>query len=1080
MSKNIIILTILIFLAVTLTACQQPDLPPTTEPIVTPPEPTQPPVQPSPTPTDEPETQPSPTPSDEPESPPESAEPLYLNLTWHQHQPRYYVDPETGIVTRPWVRAHATKDYYDMVAAIEPYPNVKFTVNLTPVLIEQLDAISAGTKDIYWVLGEKLALELTEDEKRFILTRFFDANWQNMIPTFPRYLQLLDKRGGNADPETIDAALANFTEQDFRDLQILWNLVWVDPDILAQEPLKSLVEKGQNFGEADKEPLFSEIQRIVDMVIPKHKELQDAGRIEVITTPLAHPILPLIFNSDLALIGDPTTEVPAPRFAYPNDGIAHLERARQVYDDHFGRLPVGLWPAEGAVAQDIVGIVDRAGFEWMATGEDVLASSLGMTNFARGPYDVVEEPDLLYRPYLTFGSRGSEVSVFFRDRVISDKIGFNYGSMSGDDAAQDFMDSLRRIKAKLEEQDATGPHIVSVILDGENAWEYYENDGKDFFDALYTKLNEAEDIKMVTPTEYLEMFPEQVEVDDLHAGAWFSPDFGTWIGEPEETEAWNYLRETREFLADYDLFKRKHPPSPEALEKALEHMYNAEGSDWFWWYGADQDSGDDGYFDVAYRAQLAEVYKALEQSVPDFVQVPIVSERAAEADRPATALIAPSIDGQADEDAWATGGRYGAVGGSQARSDDIVTALYYGFDKENLYLRLDARESWDSLGTGATAGFYLRTPGTEDASAFTRMTQDQEDKSLVGFGATHLIEVDLSSGNAQFYLPIEATGWTPELGEPFEAGLGETVLETAIPLSTFPPLQAGDPISLRAVISEATREVQMVPTEGPAAILAPDLSNLETVLEIVDPTGDDHGPGSYIYPTDAVFQSGVFDLERVVISLDPDNDLLVTRFDVGGPIANPWGAGNGLSPQTFDLYVDVDPGEDTGCKGLYKGRNAALGEGFGWEWMFTAEGWEYGMFACANEQAVKVPGELRIVVVDPVAGTLDVRAPLSALPEGFDPGQSAYLGLAFSQEGAGGDANKRGRVRDVVPTAEQWLFGGAPVDTTNHTRIIDASIPGGVAPSQEEGLSDFEPSQDDFSTLPPEAFGYLPMVLAGQ
>ena len=694
---NLLFITSLV-LAVVLTACQQLTPPVTKAPNVPSPEPTLATMLPTAAPTDEPEIQPSPTSVAESDSPPESAEPLYLNLTWHQHQPRYYVDPETGIVTRPWVRAHATKDYYDMVAAIEPYPNVKFTVNLTPVLIEQLDAISAGTKDIYWVLGEKPAAELTEEDKRFILTRFFDANWQNMIPTFPRYEQLLDKRGRNAEPETIDAALAKFTEQDYRDLQVLWNLVWVDPDFLAQEPLKSLVEKGQSFSEADKEPLFSEIQRIVDMVIPKHKELQDAGRIEVITTPLAHPILPLIFNSDLALIGDPTAEIPDPRFAYPNDGIAHLERAKQVYEDHFGRQPVGLWPAEGAVAQEIVGIVGRAGFEWMATGEDVLAPSLGMTNFARGPYDVVEEPDLLYRPYLTFGPKGSQVSVFFRDRVLSDKVGFNYGGMSGQAAAQDFMDSLRRIKTKLEEQGVDGPHIVSVILDGENAWEYYKNDGKDFFEALYTKLNDAEDIKMVTPTEYLEMFPEQKELDDLHAGAWFSSDYGTWIGEPEETTAWNYLRDTRAFLADYDLFNRKQPPSPEALEKALEHMYNAEGSDWFWWYGTDQDSGDDAYFDVAYRAQLAEVYKALDQPVPDFVQVPIVSERAAEADRPATDLIAPTIDGQVDEDAWAAGGRYSAAGGSQARSDDIVTALYYGFDKENLYLRLDARENWDSSG----------------------------------------------------------------------------------------------------------------------------------------------------------------------------------------------------------------------------------------------------------------------------------------------------------------------------------------------------------------------------------------------
>ena len=326
---------------------------------------------------------PTTSPTAEPTAEPDAA-PLYLNLTWHQHQPRYYVDPDTGVVTRPWVRAHATKDYYDMATAIEPYPNVKVTFNLTPVLIQQLDAISAGAKDAYWVLAEKPAADLSEEDKRFLLTRFFDANWNKVIPRFPRYEELLNKRGRDAQPETIAAALTTFTEQDYRDLQVLWNLAWFDPDFLAQEPLQGLVAKGRDYTEADKAPLFAEVKRVVDLVLPKHKELLDAGRIELITTPLAHPILPLIYNVKLAQVGDPDAELPANGFAYPNDAIAHLEQSVQVYEDHFGRKPVGLWPAEGAVAQDIVGIVGRAGYQWMATGEDVLAPSLGMTNFARG------------------------------------------------------------------------------------------------------------------------------------------------------------------------------------------------------------------------------------------------------------------------------------------------------------------------------------------------------------------------------------------------------------------------------------------------------------------------------------------------------------------------------------------------------------------------------------------------------------------------------------------------------------------------------------------------------------------------
>jgi alpha-amylase/alpha-mannosidase (GH57 family) len=1068
--RHLSLFFLLALMILPMAACQAPELPATPGPE----QPTQAP------PTAEP-TQPPPTaaaPTAEPTQPPKAGKtPLYLNLIWHQHQPRYYVDPDTGVVTRTWVRAHATKDYYDMAAMVKDYPNVKFTINLTPALIEQLDALSNGQKDIYWVLGEKPVDQLTDDEKRFILTRFFDANWQNVIPRFPRYQELLTKRGTAADPDSIDAALAKFSDQDIRDLQVLWNLAWIDPDFLAQEPLKALVDKGRNYDEADKQVLFTEIQRIVDEVLPLHRELLHEGRIGLITSPLNHPILPLIFDTNQALIGDPEAKVPDPHFAYPNDAIAQLKRARQVYRDHFGADPVGLWPSEGAVSQAIVGIVGRNGFLWMASGEDVLAPSLGMPNFTRGAYDVVEDADALYRPYIVTGKKGERVYIFFRDRVLSDKIGFNYAGMAPEAAAQDFMESLRRIQKRLEEQGAEGPHIVSVILDGENAWEHYPNDGKDFLNALYSQLDQADDIQMITPTEYITLYPEQRELENLWAGSWFSSDFGTWIGEDEELKAWTYLRDVRSFLAEYDLYHRRTPPSPEALQKALEFMYAAEGSDWFWWYGQDQDSGDDAYFDLAFRSLLMEVYRALEVPVPDYLQVPIVTAKPAQAEQSPKDLITPVIDGQAEE-AWAQAGRYVVAGGAQARSDDFATDLYIGFDKDNLYLRLDAREPWSTLGDAGVVDFYLGFPNAGTANAFTRTSADKETKTVIGFPATHLVQVNLTEGQATLMVPFAAGKWqAAEEQAGIQAAVGEKIIELALPWTLFPAVQAGDALGLRAVVAEGMREVQLIPREGPARVSAPDLSNLTLLLDIPDKTGDDYGPGSYTYPTDAVFKKGVFDLEDVKLFLDPDNEVLVARFDVVGPIDNPWGSPNGLALQTFDLYIDVDPGQGTGCVGLYKGRNARLSDGFGWEFMFTAEGWEPGMFVCQDGQAVKASGEMRIIVVDAQEGVVDVRVPLSAIGPDFDPASAGYLALVLSQEGAGGDASKRGRVRDITPAGGQWVFGGAP-DDTNHTRIIDAALPEGVEPSQEAGLSDYTPSQEDFSTLPPEAFGQLPMVVA--
>ena len=526
-------------------------------------------------------------------SPTVDSDVLYVNLTWHQHQPLYYKDKD-GIYTRPWVRVHATKDYYDMAAIIKNYPNVHLTYNITPVLMKQLtDFVDNGAKDYYWVLAEKPANELSVDEQKFILTRFFDANWTNMIGRFPRYQELLDLRGGT-DNTAITSALGKFSEQDYRDLQIWFNLAWFDPTWLEKEPLKTLVDKGRDFSEGDKVVLFDQVRYVMAQVIPIHKELQDAGQIQVITTPYAHPILPLIYNSDEAAVGNPSAELPM-RFSWPNDAIAHLNKSVEMYTALFGKAPVGLWPGEGAVSQDIVPLVAKAGYQFMQTGEPVLAQSLGIGSFTRDTKETVQEADELYRPYYVTSEKGDRVAMFFRDQTLSDKVGFTYSQTPGEEAASDLMQRLENIRTQLKDQNAEGPHIVSIILDGENAWEYYPNDGVEFLNALYKKLNESTTIKTVTPSEYLAMFPEQRDLDHLFSGAWFSPNYDTWIGETEETQAWNYLGKVREYLSKYDVTHKKEA-SAEAIATAQDYMYLAEGSDWFWWYGADQDSGVDEYF----------------------------------------------------------------------------------------------------------------------------------------------------------------------------------------------------------------------------------------------------------------------------------------------------------------------------------------------------------------------------------------------------------------------------------------------------------------------------------------------------
>ena len=985
-------------------------------------------------------------------TPPASADTLYLNITWHQHQPLYYQD-SAGVFTRPWVRVHATKDYYDMAATVAKYPNVHVTFNLTPVLIRQLDDFSKNdAKDIYWVLAEKPASQLTADDKDFIMRRFFDANWDHIINVHPGYKALLEKRGGTTD-DIITTAIKDFSEQDYRDLQIWFNLAWFDPDELVKAPLKALVDKDHGFAENDKKIVFDQVRNVMAKVIPIHKQLQDNGQIEVITTPYAHPILPLLYDTNLALTGNPGAEMPD-RFSYPNDAIAQLNRSVQIYKDHYGKAPLGLWPGEGAVAQEIVPLVARAGYQWMATGEPVLAQSLGIGSFTRDTQETVQEADQLYRPYYVQGASGGKVAVFFRDGTLSDKIGFTYSGTPGETAAKDLIQRLENIRTRLKAQGATGPHIVSIILDGENAWENYPNDGKVFLNALYQQLSDSKTIRTITPSEYLKLFPEQSPLEKLFPGAWFSPNYDTWIGEPEEKQAWNYLGKVRYDLSLYDMTHTR-TASSKAIAQALDYMYLAEGSDWFWWYGSDQDSGQDDYFDTGFRALLAKVYEALGEAVPAFVNVPIVPKKPAVAEHNLNGLSTPTIDGVSAPGEWDNA----AIFTSGVQSGN---SLAYAFDAKNLSVRVNFSQA---LSQGARIGFYLTVSGAANNNPFTRSSSG-ETPVLLGIAATHLFEWD--GKDLKFYTSGK-TDWGSGMATG-QAAVGTGTFEAAIPWATLGELQPGDDLRLVAVILPGG---ELMPRQGPAQIVLPDLGTSTTILEVPDPSSDDHGPGTYTYPADPVFKAQVFDLKTFKVAYDDKN--MIFKFTFNGPVPNPWGSPNSLAIQTLDVYVDKDPGSGTGARLLLPGRNASLVKSFGWEVAIWAEGWTPQIIApdASTLEPKQVTGVNFKIIVDPASNSVTLRVPLTVFGDG-DPTKWAYAGVVLGQEGY--PSTGVWRVRDVTASSEQWYFGGAPADT-NHTRIIDLAWPEGIKSTQEDMLSTYIASNAAAAQLTVDDFPQILMLV---
>ncbi|NPV57775.1 MAG: glycoside hydrolase, partial [Anaerolineae bacterium] len=862
----------------------------------------------------------------------------------------------------------------------------------------------------------------------------------NIVARFPRYQELLQKRGGT-DEAAITTALANFTEQDFRDLQVWFNLAWFDPMFHEAEPLKSLVEQGRDFSEADKVILFDEVRRVMAEVIPLHKQLQAAGQIQVITTPYAHPILPLIYNNELALVGNPAAEMPE-RYSYPNDAIAHLQKSVEIYKSIFDQDPVGLWPGEGAVAEEIVPLVSRAGYQWMATGEPVLAQSLGIGSFTRDSNETVQEADDLYRPYYVETRDGERVVIFFRDLQLSDKLGFTYSQTPGEDAAADLMQRLENIRLRLNAQGAEGPHIVSIILDGENAWENYPYDGRDFLNAMYRQLSESDTIKTVTPSMYLDMFPEQHTLDHLFPGAWFSSNYDTWIGEPEEKAAWNYLLEVREDLAKYDITKRK-TTTPENLARALDYMYLAEGSDWFWWYGSDQESGVDEYFDTGFRALLAKVYESLGEPVPPFVNVPIIPKKPAMPDRQLDGLSSPAVDGVISEFEWDRAALY------TAPADTSASALTVAIDSTSLYLRLDLTAP---LPEDAVTGVYISTPGATRNTPYAR-SLDAASLVLLGAPASYLFEWD---GLEVTGFAVGESGWQViETGA--SGAAGDQVLELQIPYSDLGEVESGDDIRLEIYLQPVG---QRLPTDGTVQVILPDLGLSTQLLLVEDREGDDHGPGTYTYPLDAVFTPQVFDIKNFVISVDDKN--MTFRFDFFGAVPNPWGSGSNLSLQTLDVYIDKDPGSATGNQVLLPGRNAALADGNGWEYVVWAEGWTPAIYAPdPNSGAPKPLNTTYKIIADPAAQSVTLRVPLDVFGEG-DPREWGYVAAVLSQDGY--PATGIWRVRDVDTQAKQWRFGGG-ADDTNHTRIVDLVWSQWAVPTQEEMLTDYSPSQEAYDSL---------------
>lgn len=682
---------------------------------------------------------------------------VYLHLLFHQHQPTYE-DPIAGQLTSPWVRKHATKDYYDMASRLAPYPDVHLTMNLTAVLLKQLQGyyvdrmkpfvdtkankVDAAAFLAKWkgrtdpwidLLLEPTPTPQSATEKQLGLLYADPWSCVSTAPVlmkrFPDYEQLREK-----NPATL-------TQQDYLGLKIWFELAWMDPDFLLGPvklasgdvvDLTDVIDAKPNgtfflkvpLSEALANRIVAEEYKIMAATVPIHKQMaylpdvgaqgKPTGQIELTTTPFYHPILPLIHDSNLMGPGQPFDPKPAATFSYPQDAAAQVGRAVGYFQELFGFAPKGMWPGEGSVAEEVIQHFVAHGIVWIATDQQVLEKSGKYPGGAPvGPFmvDVDTQPG-------EGGSASDELGVYFRNTNQSNDIGFKYQGLTGDQASDDLIKNVTSQAPAFGAPD----RVITLILDGENAWETFavEHDGVGFFVKLYSKLGalqQSGEIITVTGSEYIQGNPARnvpahpltklPELEPLFPGSWIGGNFGIWIGESEENAAWGYLLQARKDLAKSGLAQPDpYVPAPTqpgtlAFETwyAWDEIYGAEGSDWFWWYGADMTSpsNDDSPFDQAFRTHLAGMYKHMnaalklqgkaEIAMPDFK--PLIQAAAQVPPGPFT--TPPTLDGKLtpNESEWGAQGGFffdSDTNDAQANPDDWIATVFYGWDAKGLYL----------------------------------------------------------------------------------------------------------------------------------------------------------------------------------------------------------------------------------------------------------------------------------------------------------------------------------------------------------------------------------------------------------
>lgn len=962
----------------------------------------------------------------------QSGEPLYVAFIWHYHQPWYYSADGTYFVL-PWVRMHSVGNYYKMAYILSKYPDIKVTFTFSGSLIVQIGDYLNGMEDVRQEISIKLANgeELSVDEKFSMLQipgGFFDINWARIVEVVPRFKELRDKARAALnkyvslpEEEYKLAVVAEFSDQDFLDLATLFNLFWIDPEVLKEEypsiyqlRQEALTDPDIHFTQDDLAAVLNTQLDIMGRIFDIYSELASRGQAELIPVPYSHPLAPIITD-----------------FGWFDDLRMHVKRSIGLFRGVFNYTPAGVWPAEEAVNQDVLKVFAEEGFKWTVTDRDILLKS-GAPSTG------------IYSPWLAKMGDGS-IYVLFRDTDLSNLISFDYSKWDTQQAVNDLINRLLSIK------DAVGGgHLVVIALDGENPWEHYPEFGDEFLNALYSALEQYQRqgvLKTTTVREYLETHPDAQELPlktyeyldlegrdisdlplsytkdayselprkDVEAviaeGSWAGGELAIWIGQRQENAAWMYLAKAREDLMNVlntDSIEQAYLLNPDAVENLL----RAEASDWFWWYGGD--GGGTFPSNPLFKAYLQRVYTSLGLPVPEYLETQYNPDATpigvinSEVPKPVT--TPPTLDGSLADEAWSNalimpvGTEYVANVSVAISPSGMYIAVVPAGDLSDVEVAVYLTCVWRSVSPYHLGYNPLARDGVTD----------------LGIGLAYEILLNPATNTVVVGAADGHGGWVPIY---YGGAYSAEAYEFFIPWNVV-SAAAGDRIYLTAatyangsVVEYATRLGNAYVIQVPAAAAV----SGNVIFEMKDPIGDDDGAGGYQYPTNNVFKPGVFDMTGFRV-IDAGDKLVfeVTVRDLGG---NPWGGPNGFCLQYVQVYVHTTAGpENTTTFGL----NVRIDPEYAWNFaLLLAPGWgsepvpagQRAAIYFANGTVVVQDGAFS-VSADPAANAIKAEVRKSLLPDVENAGNWSYVVVLTSYDGYGPD-----RIRPFGVSPDEWVVG---------------------------------------------------------